>query len=318
MTENKLHLKYYTGLRNPSGAVTLNSHTFVVADDEQNQLQVFDKAITRYPMQRINLSELFPDYVIDAPPLELDLEGATNLRDTYFWIGSHSTNRKGEFRSARHCLFALNFKVTGNGYLQAQAVSNKPYDRLIHDLGQDPRFEGFHLAKASTIAPKEPGELSIEGLAATPAGTLLIGFRNPLHDGKLKNEKYRHGKALLVEMLNPLEVMAGADAEFGDPISLDLGGKGIRDITWRKQQKYLVVAGPYSSEVDAELYWWSRKSGKTTRIANEAIAGLNLEAAIFYPGDSNNVQLLSDDGKLSTGKGFRSVVLNLADLTSPD
>jgi hypothetical protein len=29
-----------------------------------------------------------------------------------------------------------------------------------------------------------PGGLNIEGLAATPDGQLLIGFRNPLSEGK--------------------------------------------------------------------------------------------------------------------------------------
>ncbi len=310
MSKDKLSLQHYVGVRNPSGAVALDAHTFIVADDELNQLQIFDKAITHYPLQTLQLSSVFPDGVSDLPGQELDLEAAAELDGILFWIGSHSTNRHGEFRAARHTLLGVKLDVTGNSYWQAQAVG-KPYKNLLQDLKADARFDAFQLATASSIAPKDIGGLSIEGLTATPEGTLLIGVRNPLHDGKVHDGGYRQGKALLIELLNPLAVLDGALAKFGAPISLDLEGHGIRDIAWSHKQKYLIVAGPYHSKVASQLFRWSRKSGKVKAVAHPDLGDLNLEAAVFYPGEHRRVQLLSDDGKLEHAEGFRSIELSL-------
>lgn len=310
MSKDKVSLKHYVGVQNPSGAVALNAHTFIVGDDELNQLQIFDKAITHYPLQTIQLSCVFPGMISDSKGQELDLEGATELQGILFWIGSHSTNCDGKFQAARHTLLGIRLEVTGNSYWQAQAVG-KPYKNLLQDLKADARFDNFQLALASAIAPKDIGGLSIEGLTATPEGTLLIGLRNPLHDGKVHDGDYRHGKALLIELLNPVEVLTGAVAEFGAPISLDLEGNGIRDIAWSHKQKYLIVAGPYQSKVASQLFRWSRKSGKVKAIAHPDLGNLNLEAAVFYPGEHQQVQLFSDDGKLKHAEGFRSIELHL-------
>ena len=67
-------------------------------------------------------------------------------------------------------------------------------------------------------AAEAEGGFNIEGLASTPEGALLIGLRNPL----------RHGRALLVPLLNPDEVIEGGRARFGAPVELDLQQRGIR------------------------------------------------------------------------------------------
>lgn len=305
MNLTQLIQKRYSGIQNPSGGVALNVHTFAVADDEQNQLCIYDRSITRYPIQKISLSALFPGYVQDGEHAELDLEGGTNLQGTFFWIGSHSNSRKGEQRPARHRLLALNIEAEDNGRYSVEPVGH-PYTQLLQDLLADSRFAPFELQKAIRLAPKEFGGLSIEGLAATPEGTLLIGFRNPLHGGRFSRDQYRYGKALVVELLNPMAVIKGASAQFADPISLDLDGYGVRDIVWHDSQKYLIIAGPYDPGISSELFWWSRKNGNVKRVASFKSYALNLETAIVYPG-GEAVQLLSDDGTLKNAKGFRSI-----------
>ena len=53
-------------------------------------------------------------------------------------------------------------------------------------------------------------------------GKLRIGFRNPKNEDK---------DALLVPLLNPAEIIKkGARAKFGDPLLLNLGGLGVRDM----------------------------------------------------------------------------------------
>ena len=86
---------------------------------------------------------------------------------------------------------------------------------------KDPALVPFDLGKAATLGPKEEGGLNIESLAAD-GGKLWIGFRNPI--GK-------DGKALMVPLLNPKGVIEkDGKARLGEPITLNLGGLGFRDM----------------------------------------------------------------------------------------
>ena len=97
----------------------------------------------------------------------------------------------------------------------------KPYkhlaagpDRIARQLAR------YHLAAASKLAAEADGGLNIEGLAATPEGQLLIGFRNPLPDER----------ALVVPLENPGEVVDGKRAKLGEAYELNLGRRGVRSI----------------------------------------------------------------------------------------
>jgi hypothetical protein len=90
-----------------------------------------------------------------------------------------------------------------------------PYKHLLEDLLAAPQLKDYKLEEAAKLSPEAEGGLNIEGLAATPAGGLLIGFRNPI----------RRGKALIVPLNNPAGVVEGARADLGDPIELDLEGR---------------------------------------------------------------------------------------------
>ncbi len=308
----------YLGISNPSGGVALNNDLFIVADDEDNLLRIYDRNSGDKPLQKIALSSVFKGEIADGEDLEIDLESAAEIEGIVFWIGSHSSSRTGEYRSARHRLFAINIKLSEKGKFVA-TPAGEIYTTLIDDLEQDSRFDNYHLRKAKKSQAKAIGGLSIEGLAATPERTLLIGFRNPLSGGEIKEGRLENGKALLVELLNPFEIIHGLKARFSDPIELDLDGYGIREITRRKAHKYLIVAGPYHENVETEdhgkeegrLYKWSSKSGKLNCLKKIDLEGFNIEAAIFYPDNNDCVQLLSDDGTVMGANGFRSLTLTL-------
>lgn len=309
---------YYIGLTNPSAAIALDETGFIVADDEVNRLSIYRKDITTGPIQIIALKDLYANAFSEAKDQEIDIEGATEIAGKFFWIGSHSTSRKGKFRAARHCLFALDIKPTRSGAFEVKPVGSI-YTRLITDLGHDPRFERYRFETAQHIPPKAIGGLSIEGLAATPDGGLLIGFRNPLRAGKIRHKRLFNGKAILIKLLNPFDVLEGRRPKFADPIELDLKGFGIRDIVWQKKHRYLIVAGPYHDNVPNkhfkqekfQLYSWSEKSNKLKRFRKMRLNNLNIEAAFFYPNQEASVQLLSDDGTLENAQGFRSLWLDL-------
>jgi len=308
----------YKAISNPSGAVALTNDLFIVGDDEDNRLRIYDRNKPEKPLQTVSLSEIFKGIIEEGEDLEIDLESAAETAGTVFWIGSHSTSKNAEFRPARHRLFAVNIKTNAKNNVAVTAVGDI-YTSLINDLRDDSRFDRYHFGKAAKLQAKAIGGLSIEGLASTADNELVIGFRNPLHGGDVKKDRLKKGKAIIVILKNPFAVIHGVKAEFADPIELDLDGFGIPEITRRTKNKYLIVAGPYHANIpdenhkleESKLYQWSMKSGKLDEVKGLDLAGLNIEAAIFYPDDEDTVQLLSDDGKMMGATGFRSLTVQL-------
>lgn len=285
-------IKTYKGRSNVSGAVALDDHRFIVADDEDNELSIFHQNKTKALQPPIVLSKVFNGEIKDGKKEEIDLEGATRIGDVYLWIGSHSTNSESKARPARHRLFGIQITEIEPCSFSAKRYGSI-YTQLIANLKQDTRFTRCRFHQAEGIAPKDHGGLSIEGLAATPEQGLMIGFRNPLIDDK----------ALLVHLLNPLALLLGQAPLFGDPIELNLDGLGIRDITWRRGHEYLIVAGPYHMNEHRRekhrLYAWNSVSGQLTAHSHIDLNKLNIEAAFFFPDEDDRVVLLSDDGDLN-------------------
>jgi hypothetical protein len=169
-------------------------------------------------------------------------------------------------------------------------VVGKPYKQLLHDLTEAAQLAQYHLGAASKLAAEADGGLNIEGLAATPDGQLLIGFRNPLPDGR----------ALVVPLENPAEVVDGRRAKLGDALELNLGRRGIRSLELI-DGKYLIVAGPTAEEGSFALYRWTgKRDDPAAPIESVDLGTLRPEALFAIPG-SAKVQLLSDDGGVTNG-----------------
>jgi hypothetical protein len=315
--------KIYKGMCDASAAVALDENTFIVANDEDNDLRIFDKS-NPVELRRIKLSEIFPGKISDGNNLEIDLEGATWVGDKIFWIGSHSASKNGKARPSRHRLFAV--KISNNDTGKFNVVSaGKIYTDLISDLEKDARFKDFKLKEARNIKPKDIGGLSIEALAATPEGHLFIGFRNPLLGGKTSSEKIlTNGKSLIVELLNPLEVIDGKPAKFAAPVVLDLDGLGIRGMEYDKSQKrYVIIAGPYFDKQEVipqntkfselRLYLWAGKISEKPEYQQKVnLSGFNAETVFFYPQIKKGfMEIFSDDGKAICSDGFRSLQIQV-------
>ncbi len=309
----------YKGMGDASAAVALDEKTFIVANDEDNKLRIFERGKPD-ALEIFKLSEVFSGKVSDAKKRELDLEGAAMLDGKIFWIGSYGTNKDAEPRPDRQSLFAVEVKRGANGKFTMSPVGDI-YTTLIGDLEKDARFDPYNLKAAKAIAPKNIGGLSIEGLAAAPDGALLIGFRNPLRGGTVANGFLNGGKALVVKLVNPLEVMQGKAARFDAPIEVDLGGFGIRSMEYYVPRKsFLIVAGAYHENEEtpthkrevSRLYWLNENLKSPPELLKNAdLSSFNIEAAFFYPQMPNVVELFSDDGKLpaneGTNKTFRGI-----------
>jgi hypothetical protein len=297
----------FTGMCDASGAVPLSHRRFVVADDEDNVLRVYDVEQGGAPVARADVSSGLklpvkpkkkPGKVPIAP--EADIEAATRLGDRAYFITSHGRNSSGKLKPERLRFFATNAPEEGE-----IKVIGEPYDGLLNDILKDARFADFELAKAAELAPKAPGGLNLEGMTERKEGGVWLGFRNPIPKGR----------ALLVPLLNPEELIEGKAARLGDPLTLDLGGLGVRSLS-SYRGRYLMVAGDFDQGAPSRLFMWDGTD--KAEALNVDLQGFNPEG-FFTPEGLDRIMLLSDDGgvaiegtdckrlKNSDAKRFRGV-----------
>jgi hypothetical protein len=294
----------FTGASDASAACPIGPTSFVVADDEDNTLRIYGTE-GGGPLLRLAWGEHL-GVVEGAAHPEVDIEGATLLGGTCFWISSHGRNRKGKWRPGRHRLFGTSLTVDGAG-AGLLPVGTHHAD-LVRALAAV-QTGGAALAEAvgpadervPSLAPKDRG-LNIEGLSATPdGGSLLVALRNPRIDGK----------AALVPLLNPEEVLtSGAAPRLGPVVLLRLvgpsggpaGGLGVRSLEYSARHGgYLLVAGPHDGGPGFALFLWSGVSDAPPRLLPRAteqinsIDGFAPEAIVVFP-EAERLLLLSDDG----------------------
>ena len=271
----------FEGMCDASGAVALGGGLFVVGNDEDNLLRVYDARRGGAPMRSVDLS---PDLELPSQkkPPEADIEAATGLGPLSFWLTSHGRNSSGKKQPSRLRFFAT--RETDRG----PALVGRPYSQLLDDLLADPRLATFSLTEAEALPPKSSGGLNIEGMTAMADGrSLLIGFRSPVP----------RGRALVVPVLNPTEIVRdGTRARLGEPRLLDLDGLGIRSLSWWRG-RYLIISGGTASEATSRLFTWRGGDDVPVPVSQVDLTGLNPEA-FFTPEQAEEILLLSDDGSV--------------------
>ncbi len=283
----------YKGACDASAAAAVDHGRFVIASDEMdfdnpgrvNRLHVYQRDAA-LPAADVDLTAAVQHKTLpthkDNDNRECDFEGAARVNDRIIWITSHGPNKNGKARPDRYRLMATN--------VQGVPAPGPAYGSLFDDLAGDKRLEHLRLPELVSTAP-EKGGLNIEGLARTREGTLLIGLRSPLDQNK----------AVLIPLLNGNELALGSEtkAKLGDPMSLDLGSRGIRDIAfWQAMNVYVIVAGAASDAEDFALFSWT--IGGTPQELKDcaggaiALRGLHPEALVLL--ESGELLVLSDDG----------------------
>ena len=273
----------YKGRCDASAAAALDADHFIVGNDERNKLRTYKRGQPDPIGPGLDLST-FLGTKVDK---ESDLEGATTIGNRIYWISSHGNNKKAEFQERRHRFFATD--IQPGSPPSVKIVGSKPHTKLLDGMLGNAALKPL-LADAAKLAPEAPGGLNIEGLAATPDGKLLIGFRNPLPKAG----------ALIVTLENPNDVLEDKPAKFGAPIFVKgLNGNGIRSIE-RIGDSYLIVAGPTADEGSFALHRWSGKAGdEAPPVAGIDFKGLRPEA--LFGVSPGVVQILSDDGGIMIG-----------------
>lgn len=289
--------RIFRGSADASAAVALDGGRFIMADDENNILRVYDwNQLVSKPICQTDISA---DIGFDPDYPEADIEGATWLNKRIFWITSHGRNKKGIYRAGRCRLFATSIASDGSAVVEGVYV-NLLDDLIVYDkqykLGLQAAIgtTGNHVnpKKIGKLAPKKRG-LNIEGLCTAADGLrMFIGFRNPRPkvDSKVM--------ALIIPLANPEAVVLNGDtAAFLPPILIDLDGLGIRSIEYAPNlKKYLIVAGSHQGGDDEpifHLYAYGSKKQECDKLAT--FSDISPEALFQFP-DANDINLLSDDG----------------------
>lgn len=268
----------FIGTCDPSGAVALGGGRLAVADDEDNLLRIYQRS-GKGPLRAIDVSTALGGG--DAED-EVDFEAATRIGDVAYWVASHARTRSGKFDQRRMAFVASRLPSMSGTF----SVVGEPYRNLRDDLLAAPALVDLGLKSASQLPAGHAGALNIEGMTATPDRRLLLGFRGPTPGGR----------ALVVPIDNPEQIPWGSAPKFGQPLLLDLGGLGIRALSWWKG-RYLISAGP-SDRGELALYSWLGPGHPVVLILSD-LRGLNPEA-FYTPEDGDDILVLSDDGTRST------------------
>jgi hypothetical protein len=295
----------FRGASDASAAVAVSEDMFVVADDENNILRIYETSKAGQPVGSFDMTSFLE---IEPEHPEADIEAATMIGQRIYWITSHGRNKDGKIRPNRYRFFATEVLVENRSVKLRPA--GKPYKTLVHKLlkilparrlGLDKatRFgEKLSKKEREKLAPKDEG-LNIEGLCASPdGGTLYIGFRNP----RPKDRQSGRAKAIVIPLLNPSRIIdAGESPVFGEPVLWDLNGLGIRSMEYSRFHKAcFVVAGGPDEDVGFALYRWSGRPDSPPELERKLGLGKSKftpEALIPFE-KSGRLLILSDDGSL--------------------
>ncbi len=279
-----------------SAGVMIDFTHFMNFDDEDQRVAIYTRAAAGQPVQSIDISTAIGMTATD----EADLEDATRVGDRVYAIGSHGRDDNGTLQPTRDRFFAIDLAgtvpdvtLTVAGFSATLLV-----DMLDAANWQTPDATVIAALTASSklgdttdasLAPKDQGT-NIEGLAAFPDGRLAIGFRNPQPGNQ----------ALIVTLVNPDAVIAGAHAQLGEAIELPLGGLAIRGLAWSAVHgEMLVLAGPHDTGGPFQLFAWSGAAADAPVLVDGNILvpdGSSAEAIVPYPG-TRDVQILFDMGE---------------------
>ncbi|MCS1409504.1 MAG: hypothetical protein M2R45_02686 [Verrucomicrobia subdivision 3 bacterium] len=270
-----------------SAGVALDADHFLVGNDEDSILRIYPRGESSTPVQTINLRKFLD---LKKKDDESDLEGLARIGSTVYGIASHSRSKDGDKRKGRRRFFALEYSNQNNRHQLIPYGS--PYTELLEAFGESPILRAINLEKAATRAGDEKDGLNIEGLASTPEGALLIGFRTPI----------LRSKTLLIPLLNPRDVVTGEPPRFGSPKLITLDGMGIRGIE-QHNGSYILTTETERGKSFPQLYQWDGTTERPTRLFTALPKSLNPESVIIFPDTGlNELHLLSDDGNEKIGK----------------
>jgi hypothetical protein len=313
--------QWHTGVSDASTAMPIDANWMFVGDDENQVLRIYSRTRSGGPIGGRDFSPLLNivDFYDDGSPKEVDIEGSTRVGNRIYWVGSHSHAFNATERTNRARLFATDVSGAGTN-TQLKLVAH--YDFLKLDLlawdannrhGQGAHYYGFAASAAEGADPKAPdgSGFNIEGLCMAPGPNnttnAYLAFRAPLVP---PTGPAARSKALLIPVLNFGKLTAKrsgpGSAQFGPPIELNLGGRGVRSIEGSGGTNYLIVAGPPGAGDNLpppgnfKLFTWTGQPADPPQERDADLTGLNPEGIVQVPPGvwtpTNEFQIISDNG----------------------
>jgi hypothetical protein len=313
--------KWHTSVSDASTAIAIDANWMFVGDDENQVLRIYSRTRSGGPVGGKDLSPLLSlvDFYEDGSPKEVDIEGSTRVGNRIYWVGSLSHAFNATERTNRSRLFATDLSGSGTN---AQLKLLSHYDFLKLDLlswdagnrhGKGANYYGLADSAAIGVDPKSPdgSGFNIEGLCLAPGPNnttnLYIAFRAPLVPPTGTNARTM---ALVLPVLNFGKIATKrsgpGSAQFGPPIELNLGGRGVRSIEGAGGTNYLIVAGPPGAGASLpppgnfKLFTWTGQPADPPREHAADLTGLNPEGIVEVPAGvwtpTNLFQIISDNG----------------------
>jgi hypothetical protein len=281
-TSSATQLGYYASVRttptsrvligqgDSSTALPAGDGYLFVADDERSEIGLYDPEVSG--------RAAWESETLQADSVgEVDFEASARLDDTYWWFGSHGNKKDGVLQPGRQVVFETKMSGTGK---DARLVETGSYrglrkDLITWDRAHGDRF-GLAAATADGVQPDLANGFNLEGAEFSPDGSeLYLGFRSPVvvKDGKQM--------ALIVPVKNLPALTAGkaTQAQFGEPILLDLDGHDIREIRKNDAGQYLIVSGTpgrWTPQSTQTLFAWTGFA-EDPAVALTTVLGKDLE-----------------------------------------
>ncbi|MFN6483348.1 MULTISPECIES: putative Ig domain-containing protein [unclassified Nostoc] len=311
--------QFLTGTSDASTAIPVGGTFFLEADDENQVLHLYDSSKSGLPVTGFDFTSSLGLTQTDGSGVlrEVDLEASTKVGDAYggklriFWLGSQSNSDDGKNRPNRDRIFATD--ITGTGASTTLSYVGR-YDFLKEDIinwdvnnghGKGANYYGLAASAATNVGSKQSNGYNIEGLEIAPDNTTAyIAFRAP------QVPPSGRSNALIVPVTNFASLISASSggtkgsAQFGAPIELDLGGRGIREIRKNANNQYVIIAGPAgdagAAPNDFRLYTWDGNPNSAPQLRAATFpASFNPEGIITIPDNLTNtsqIQFVSDDG----------------------
>jgi hypothetical protein len=318
---------WHTGFSDASAAIALDSDYMAIGDDENNCLLVYHRFQSGLPVASFNYAAF--SGLTDGDK-EVDCEAGTRSfihPERIYWSGSMSNGGKHyKEEPNRSCLFETEIYGTGAA---TKFIYKGHYNNLRKQLIKWGDAHGYHLSESADygMTPKSVEGFNIEGMIFAPdSTTMYIGFRAPVVPVTNRT------KALIAPIQNFESWFnngqPSGDPVIGDPVELNLGGRGIRDMLRLHDGTYLIIAGSSDEILNAALYTWTGKKEDTPVLTNTAdVYAFKIESGleVFNNGQpTGQVQVISDNGSnvyyndgISTKylqpcfKKFRSDIVNI-------
>ena len=275
----------------PSGVLYLsNGDVLMIEDDGRNPLHLISIA------DHSGVDFSGPHVTMKLSTPVDDLEGITLGRDeTVFLITSFSPGKKKKRKKKRQRLIQFQIK-------DGLVVHELHFDNLLPYLIQQ-------LNKEKYIDAGGVDTLNIEGITFDAGKKhLFIGLRSPLFKGR----------AIIVVLENPYEIFSGTTPPIftGRNIMLDLGGEGIRGITYNDNLGVYLITNEVKNKkgkLRPGLWVWDGKfADKPVRVSLPKMKGIkNIEGITpITAGTRHFLLLVCDDGERKKEKGAHYILMD--------